>query len=258
MKNVARILIIALMALSLLPLAVQASDSSDTAWMDKIQNFDEYEKMADGDVVRLWIMLKRTDYVIDEPGGSNFYESNMRFFEKYVPEERKATATVYSLTPGVDVDATAAEIEYYARLEEVERVIIEEPAIIVSPGYREYLPGVWKFDNSVTASYIKGNVKKSFAKEVTVTDYNGNALSDDAFVGTGCRVTDSGTYSAYVVVKGDISGDGMASTIDYLLLSAHVTGAESLDSIFETAADFNVDGSISAADCLVMKNMLRR
>ncbi len=144
MKNIAKILIAALLTLSMLPLAVSANEGTDTAWMEKLDQWSlaEYEKMTDDDLwdISLWLIHSDDDLVV-RPADSeapNYYEDNLSFFEKYVPEERRANATILSLTPIIMIDATKAEIEYYARLDEVQSINIDEGVEIIQPPVNVY------------------------------------------------------------------------------------------------------------------------
>lgn len=258
MKNIAKILIAALLTLSMLPLAVSASEGTDTAWMEKLDQWSlaEYEKMTDEDLwdISIWLVHSDSDLVVKPAGieAPNYYEDNLSFFEKYVPEERRANATILSLTPIIMIDATKAEIEYYARLDEVQSINIDEGVEIIQPPIVTYPQHVYCFSDLPLNA---GALKES--KDVTVTDPNGNILPDDAPVGTGYLAYNE-TYRYTVVVAGDTNGDGIVSTIDYLNVVASVTSGTSLDSAYSLAADFNRDASVTAADCLAMKTLLRK
>jgi len=167
-----------------------------------------------------------------------------------VPEERKATAYVLRLTRSVLVDGTKAEIEYYARLDEVDQVVIDEELKITN--WPDPLPGpvCYPFEMATTVA----TVKSYLGADVTVTDLNGNVLTDDAIVGNGYQIDDLHT----IVVKGDFNSDGMVSAIDYLGLITSIAKGENLTDHRVLAADVNEDGIITAADSLAMKNMLRK
>lgn len=83
----------------------------------------------------------------------------------------------------------------------------------------------------------------------TVTDSKGNTLSDTAYVGTGCKVTVSGTTYT-VTVKGDTNGDGKTSTADLVVLKAYLGGNDNYlpERAFRRAADYNSDNRITTAD----------
>lgn len=265
MKNIIKILISALLILSMavLPAAAVENESADTAWMEKLSSCPqgEYESMVDGEVKRLDIWLAHSEWEVDENGKGSYYQANMRFFEKYVPEERrKENVFVSRLTTSINVMGTAEEVEYYCSLDEVKKVTVcgearivnNEDAIIVRPITKEE-PTIWRLDIFKTVA----DVKVARGKDVTIKDQKGNVLADNDFVGTGYSVTeDTKTYT--LVVIGDVNGDGMVSAIDYLGLGSAVTSSQYLNPVFTLAADLNGDGSVSAADCLAMKTMLRK
>lgn len=265
MKNIIKILISALLILcmAVLPVAAVENESDDTAWMEKLSSFPEgeYEKMTDGDLRILDIWLVDSKYIPAEIGVVDYYESNMSFFEKYVPEERRESNFFVSrYTPYISVKGTAAEAEYYCRLDEVKSVIVctEIKAIncvpeIVRPEVTVPMPAVWRVGISKTVAELKAEM----GKELDWKDPNGNILPDNAFVGTGCFVVD-GNQRYNMSIYGDINGDGAFSAIDYLSLTASIVSREGLKPAYRTAADVNNDGVVSAADCLAMKTLLRK
>ncbi len=258
MKNIIKILISAMLILSMavLPVAAVENESDDTAWMEKLSSFPEgeYEKMTDGDLRTLEIWLVDSKYVPAEIGVVDYYESNMSFFEKYVPEERRERDFFVSrYTTNISVKGTAAEAEYYCRLDEVKSVTVCGEAQIVRPEVTVPMPAVWRVEISKTVAELKAEM----GKELDWKDPNGNILPDNAFVGTGCFVVD-GNQRYNMSIYGDINGDGAFSAIDYLSLSASIVSREGLKPAYRTAADVNNDGVVSAADCLAMKNLLRK
>lgn len=258
MKSIIKVLISALLILSItvLPVAAVDSESTDTAWMEKLsaRSLELYEAMSDDELVDLWLILAPTGMVsttsLNGPNDYDYYEENFSFLEKYVPEERKATAYVLRLTRSVLVDGTKAEIEYYARLDEVDQVVIEEEIEITN--WPDTPPSPVNYLFQVVTTVVQ--VKDFFGESVTVTDLGGNVLPNDAVVGSGCRINNFHTIS----IKGDVNGDGVVSAIDYLGLTASVASGKTLDNAFALAVDFNADGTITAADCLMMKDLLRK
>lgn len=87
----------------------------------------------------------------------------------------------------------------------------------------------------------------------TVTDADGNPLSDTAYVGTGCKVTVNGkTYVA--TIKGDTTGDGKTSTADLVALKTYLGGTDKAlpERAYRRAADYNGDNRITTADYLAI------
>ncbi len=105
--------------------------------------------------------------------------------------------------------------------------------------------------NQTTASAL---VQQFNNKVLQISDMTGNELADAAYAGTGTvvsvlingKVTDSAT----LVVKGDVDGDGMLSSSDYMSINAHMCSVSSLVSYFVLAADINSDSIITSTDVL--------
>lgn len=86
-----------------------------------------------------------------------------------------------------------------------------------------------------------------------VTSANGVQLSDNAYVGTGCKVTVSGTTYT-VEVKGDTNGDGKTTSADLITVKSYLSGNDSSlpERAYRRAADFNGDNRITTADYLAI------
>ena len=73
---------------------------------------------------------------------------------------------------------------------------------------------------------------------VQVQDENGNLVKDT-----------NGDYVVYeVVVKGDVNGDGLANSVDSMLIKAFRNDVTNLEGASKAAADLNNDGRITLAD----------
>lgn len=113
------------------------------------------------------------------------------------------------------------------------------------------------------AQYFEGFAQKAtvsrlqelFEYDVAISTADGAALSESAVVGTGC-VIGCGGESRTAVLRGDINGDALVSTIDYLTLNAAVKNGSPLTGAYFVAADLNCDGMNSTADCIAIKKML--
>ncbi len=87
---------------------------------------------------------------------------------------------------------------------------------------------------------------------ITVTDANGNPLTNTDVVGSGATVVltvNSTIISEHtVLLKGDIDSDGNLTTADARITLASTIGMTSLNSWQSVIADFNTDGEINTAD----------
>lgn len=90
-----------------------------------------------------------------------------------------------------------------------------------------------------------------------VFDKDGNEL-ESTLVRTGDYVeivSNDKTYKFYMVLKGDVNGDGGIAPIDYVKIKNHIMGDNSLDGkVYELAADYNDDENISPLDYVKVKN----
>lgn len=92
-----------------------------------------------------------------------------------------------------------------------------------------------------------------YGTEVSVKNANGEVLSNDAKLGTGCVIND--TYT--VIVLGDINGDGEVDTGDTFLLKLVILGQRTLnEECFIDSSDINNDGIIDTGDAFLLKKQI--
>ena len=73
---------------------------------------------------------------------------------------------------------------------------------------------------------------------VQVQDENGNVIKDQ-----------NGDLVVYeIVVKGDVNGDGLANSLDSILIKAHRNEVTDLSGSAIAAADINDDGKVNVSD----------
>ena len=77
-------------------------------------------------------------------------------------------------------------------------------------------------------------------------------LADSAAVGTGLKINGGGG-SFTVVVLGDVTGDGILTSTDYLQIKRHFSNAADLQGAALRAADVTNDGKILSTDYLLIK-----
>ncbi len=115
-----------------------------------------------------------------------------------------------------------------------------------------YLTGVEINDN---AGYVVSFFRE---QEIVTVRRDGTILGNDEIVATGdfvCIVNseDLITDSISIVVKGDTSGDGKISSLDYLKVKKAFENSFSLRGCYAKAGDMNNDGVINASDYLKIK-----
>lgn len=147
--------------------------------------------------------------------------------------------------------------------------ITKEIKVIVVPRLQE---GDIKFDESLTVSqneisgwvlnqtdaeHIKDKIDSIY--HIEIYDYQGNLLPEDKKAGTGSRirlVDDNGTIKMeyYIIIYGDVNGDGQINTIDLLVLQRHILEIEPLRGVFIKAGNINKNGNNpSSLDSLLIQ-----
>ncbi len=96
---------------------------------------------------------------------------------------------------------------------------------------------------------------------LAVYDFNGNPLDDASIVGTGAKISVVAggveTDSVTVVIKGDLSGDGVITSVDYVLIMKHIKATSELSGAFALACDIDGDLTTSAADYIAMRAKIK-
>lgn len=105
-------------------------------------------------------------------------------------------------------------------------------------------------------STIPGATVNDFAnligKDVVVKNVNGQVLSSEAKLSTGCVIDDIYT----VAVLGDVNGDGEVKATDYMTIKNYIMNGKQLSEIEKKAADVNKDGNVKATDYMTIKNYI--
>lgn len=148
----------------------------------------------------------------------------------------KGTATeVYAEENGlafVAVDITTVENNYYY-IDKINKVM---------PNVKE----------GTKASDVVSTLKE-YGLSVTVTDKEGNVLREDSYVGTGCIITDADGNEYTTIVCGDVDGNGMVDSTDYLQIKQMFLNGLTLENEYHSAADADDSGDISSTDYLQIK-----
>ena len=117
---------------------------------------------------------------------------------------------------------------------------------IVDKGYYKAILG---FPEEKTVDELLDNFE--FKNDISVY-LRATMISDDDIVGTGTMLK-IGEDMAYVVVSGDVNGDGFVDATDYLQMKRAFLGGNSIEGIYFFAADVLEDGDIDSTDYLVVK-----
>lgn len=99
-------------------------------------------------------------------------------------------------------------------------------------------------------------------EDLTVMDKHGNVIGGSSLVGTGTTVNlYNGTErvdSVTVIILGDVDGNGLVDTTDYLRAKATFLGTYTMNNVERRAADIDGNGMIDTGDYTKIKNHLLR
>ena len=115
-----------------------------------------------------------------------------------------------------------------------------------------------KYKNKKIVIYGAGEYFRILKENYDLSKLNIVGIADkkfetnkDANIGTGMRIeiTLNGESVQYiVVVKGDINGDGLANSLDSILIKAIRNEVTTINGAAKAAADINDDGKVNVAD----------
>lgn len=144
------------------------------------------------------------------------------------------------------------EIQYQSEPEEPDSDLEEE----LKPEGEDY-----KLDGQ----YIIG-VKQNTSLEIFKQELNGNVeysvyrnenlLSNDEIVATGDRLVTEYGETFYIIVKGDITKDGITNIKDLVKIRRNILGLEEFDEFQKMAADTSVDGMINIKDLVIIRRII--
>ncbi len=108
------------------------------------------------------------------------------------------------------------------------------------------------FINGVRDETASADLLSQFVGDSVTVKFEGEALTDDAYVPNGAIVSCGGA-SYGVTVLGDVSADGIIDQYDYILVKRAYFGTVALDDIDFLAADIDGDGEILTYDYIAVK-----
>lgn len=88
---------------------------------------------------------------------------------------------------------------------------------------------------------IKEKIQSSYS--IKIYDYKGNELTDGQMVGTGSKIrlvdeNDIIKMEYYIVIYGDVNGDGKINSLDLLVVQRHILEIEKLNGLFLKARKY--------------------
>ncbi len=111
---------------------------------------------------------------------------------------------------GIDIDTKTALAGCYITIEKP-----QSDVPVLKPGVALRLEG--DFANGLRENQTVNDVTEMFDGSVTVKDRDGNELSETEKIGTGCTIQ-VGSSIFTVIIRGDINGDGVINSKDYMLV----------------------------------------
>ena len=121
------------------------------------------------------------------------------------------------------------------------------------------------FENGHVYGFKEGTTLQSILNQWKTTDPNLSmevtkdakvvSLTNSVASGQVAKITmDGKTIKVVLIVKGDVSGDGKISAMDYVFVKNHILKIQTLNNNQSMSADVNKDGKISALDYVAIKN----
>ena len=137
---------------------------------------------------------------------------------------------------------------------EFSKIVPKSESTVVVDKVTGYVTGINK---DTTVAQLKAELQNE-AETITIVDFNGNVLTDDALVGTGAVVSVNSKYttavyeSKTVIIYGDLDGDGDVDADDFAKAKKANVADETFyseeEKAFFLANDVNGDGAIDVLD----------
>lgn len=97
------------------------------------------------------------------------------------------------------------------------------------------------------------NLKEKYPNAIII-DNAGAEISGNAPLGTGCKIKIDGVEKYTIVKLGDVSGDGIVKSKDYMMIKNYIMSGYQLTEAQKKAADTSKDGEIKSKDYMIIKN----
>lgn len=121
-------------------------------------------------------------------------------------------------------------------------ILLEDSTLVLADGY---LLGI-----SENTTVLR--LTEEFNGVISVTDADGTLLQDEDLVGTGCTV-DLGRSSYSVVILGDVDGNGIVTSVDYLIIKRVFIGSYTIGDAYLKAACISGASFPTSVDYLMIK-----
>lgn len=171
----------------------------------------------------------------------------------------KATVNLVVGANEINVDVTAENGDVYTYKITVARQAEAGSGIVTSDKYTISGDKITGIDPNTTVKDFSSALNLESGASLDITSSSGGVKGDSQSVGTGDVITvydSDGTMRAmyYIIIYGDVSGDGAISNTDLIRVRNHILGTSKLQGNFETAADVSKDSKISNTDLIRVRN----
>jgi hypothetical protein len=116
----------------------------------------------------------------------------------------------------------------------------------------------WVGENSPYNLDIENRLITGVLPSTTPQAFSGNfggsfsLVSNTVFIATGNYI-EAGSKKYYIVIKGDIYGDGIVGVMDYISLRLYLLGIQTLSPVSLLACDADSNGSVSVTDYISIR-----
>ena len=190
--------------------------------------------------------LKQSDYTADSWAG----------FAAALAHAQEVSAS--TSTDLLQTDVNAARVDLMSSVRRLvkagatsEGYLVAVDSDVVIDEENKYIKGV-KPQSSDINSYVALNTNYSNYSIKCI--YSGDYICTDSQV----EVSDDGAHvvaTYYVVISGDLNGDGMITADDVMTLEDYFYGDVELSGAFYVAADMNNDGNVNESDMSILKDL---
>ncbi|MBR6593584.1 MAG: InlB B-repeat-containing protein [Clostridia bacterium] len=166
------------------------------------------------------------------------------------------TAGNYRLQITVSAMSTSTSIRSFTLLDKAFEVIddfLKLTDAAVKAGHSIDDDGIMR----ISAGLGPEAVSALFVYGIELVTYEGSAVTTESTVGTGYRASRSGK-SCILAAEGDLNGDGLITSVDCINAKLGFSGGIRLSPVQSVAADLDRDGTLAAADYLILRTALTK
>ena len=154
----------------------------------------------------------------------------------------------YRLT-AIDKAGNETTVEFTIEKEEIDDTITSSEYEVDMENLK-----ITRISPETSASDFKNNISTNVG--YTIENLSGQEIQNTDLIGTGYTlITDTGKEYT-LVVTGDLNGDGEVKITDISMIRKHYLHVETLQGVYEEAADFDGNGNITLTDISNMRKFI--